>query len=58
MTLDARVQGPPAPSAAMQNKTDRVAPVSVKVQAGIVTGEITDMQVMEGIGFAVSVGSQ
>ena len=31
---------------------------AVKVQAGIVTGEITDVQVMEGIGFGVSVGSQ
>ncbi|PYM29937.1 MAG: hypothetical protein DME15_20030 [Candidatus Rokuibacteriota bacterium] len=49
MTLDAFVQGPQAPSAAMEDKTYTITPVSVKVQAGIVTGEISDIQVVKRV---------
>jgi hypothetical protein len=38
VTLDARVLGPRAPSAVMEDEEYRVAPMSVAVQAGIVTG--------------------
>ncbi|OGK98157.1 MAG: hypothetical protein A3E31_18240 [Candidatus Rokubacteria bacterium RIFCSPHIGHO2_12_FULL_73_22] len=45
MTPDTWVTGPSAPSALIEDTIYTVTPVSVKVQAGIVTGEITDMQV-------------
>lgn len=50
MTLDVCVQGPPAPPGAAEDRTYTVTPVSVKVQTGIVTGEITAMQVATRIG--------
>ncbi|MEK7702015.1 MAG: hypothetical protein AAB418_08425 [candidate division NC10 bacterium] len=49
MTLDVCVQGPPAPAAAMEGKTHTITPVSVKVQAGIVTGEIADLRVADRV---------
>lgn len=49
MTLDVVVQGPPTPSAAMEDRTYTITPVSVTVQAGIVTGEIADIQVAKRI---------
>src|SRR5260370_28217495 len=49
MILDVFVQGPPAPSAAMEDKTYTITPVSVTVQAGIVTGEVADLQVAKRV---------
>jgi hypothetical protein len=46
MTLDVFVQGSPP---AMEGKTYTITPVSVKVQAGIVTGEMADMQVVKRV---------
>lgn len=48
MTPDVFVQRPAAPAAAIEDKTYTVTPVSVKVQAGTVTGEITAMQMRSG----------
>lgn len=49
MTLDVFVQGPPACSAAMGDITYTVTPASVKVQAGIISGEMSDLQVVERV---------
>ena len=42
-------QGPPATAAVIEDKTYTVTPASVKVQAGIVTGEVTEMKVTERV---------
>ena len=49
MTLEVRVQGPLPPAAALEGKFYTVTPVAAKVQAGIVAGEITGMQVVERV---------
>jgi hypothetical protein len=42
-------QGPAASAAVVEDKTYAVTPASVKVQAGIVTGEVTEMKVTERV---------
>jgi uncharacterized membrane protein YeaQ/YmgE (transglycosylase-associated protein family) len=43
------VQQPAAVAAAIEDKTYAVTPAAVKVKAGIVTGEVTDMKVAERV---------
>src|SRR5881296_1424340 len=43
------VQQPAAVAAAIEEKTYAVTPAAVKVQAGLVTGEVTDMKVAERV---------
>jgi uncharacterized membrane protein YeaQ/YmgE (transglycosylase-associated protein family) len=43
------VQQPAATAAVIEDKTYTVTPASVKVKAGIVTGEITELKVMERV---------
>ena len=43
------VQQPAATAAAIEEKTYAVTPASVKVKAGIVTGEVTEMKVTERV---------
>ena len=42
-------QGPSGTAAVIEDKTYTVTPASVKVQAGIVTGEVTEMKVTERV---------
>lgn len=48
-TLDVRVRGRSAPPAVIEDKTYVVTPPSVRVQSGILAGEITDMRVTERV---------
>src|SRR5437660_847302 len=43
------VQQPAAVAAAIEEKTYAVTPAAVKVQAGLVTGEVTDMKIAERV---------
>ncbi len=43
------VRGPAAPPAAVEDKAYSMAPASLKVKAGIVTGEVTEMKVTERV---------
>ncbi len=49
MTLDVCVLRPSVPPAVTEARTYPVAPGSVTVQAGILVGEITEMQVTERV---------
>src|SRR5437870_9441793 len=48
MTLGC-AQGPSATAAVVENKTYTVTPASVTVKAGIITGEVTELKVMERV---------
>src|SRR3989441_1129700 len=48
MTLGC-AQGPSATAAVVENKTYMVTPASVTVKAGIITGEVTELKVMERV---------
>ncbi len=44
-----RVQGPSLAAVALEGKTDTVTPVAIEVHAGVIAGEITDMQVVQRV---------
>ena len=48
MTLGC-AQGPSATAAVVEDKTYAVTPASVTVQAGIITGAVTELKVMERV---------
>jgi len=44
-----RVQGPSLAAVALEGKTHTVTPVAIEVHAGVIAGEITDMQVVQRV---------
>jgi len=44
-----RVQGPSLATVALEGKTYTVTPVAIEVHAGVIAGEITDIQVVQRV---------
>jgi len=45
-----RVQGPSLATVALEGKTYTVTPAAIEMHAGVISGEITDMQVVQRVG--------